>query len=81
MDPIDQFIYAHPLIYCLILVCFVLMVIMMGYLYEKSPVAQHIYEKIRVNFRGLIIAFVSIMLGFLLIVLIFLYLYKVGILK
>jgi hypothetical protein len=58
------------------------------YLYEKSHVVKNIFEKIskilekiRVNFRGLTIAFVSIMLGLLLIVLLFLYLYQAGILK
>lgn len=88
MDPLDQFVYAHPLLYCLILVGFIFVVIIMSYLYEKSRVLQYIYgkisninEKIRVNFKWITIALISIMLGSLLMVLIFLYLYKTGILK
>ncbi len=88
MDPIDQFIYAHPLIYCLILIGILFVVMIMGYLYEKSRVVHYIFEKIRnindqiqVNCRGLTIAYGLIMLGLLLFVLFFLYLYQAGILK
>ncbi len=88
MDPLDQFVYAHPLSYCLILVGIAFVVIIMGYLYEKSRVVHHIFEKIGdihekilVNFKWITIVFVTIMLGGLLFILIFLYLYSNGILK